>query len=47
MRIVFAYAGTLSLYEELESVPIKDMDIGDIFVQGGSPGHAVIVVDMQ
>lgn len=46
MRIVFAYAGTLSLYEELESVPIKDMDIGDIFVQGGSPGHAVIVVDM-
>ena len=46
MRIIFAYAGTLSLNEELESVLINDMDIGDIFVQGGSPGHAVIVVDM-
>ena len=23
-----------------------DMKIGDVFVQGGSPGHAVIVVDM-
>jgi len=30
----------------LESVSIKNMNIGDVFIVGGSPGHAVIVVDM-
>jgi len=43
---VFTYAGTLSLSKELKSVSISDMKIGDVFIQGGSPGHAVIVVDM-
>lgn len=43
---VFIYAGTLSLSKELISVPIKDIQIGDIFIQGGNPGHCVIVVDM-
>ena len=46
MDIIFAYAGTLSLEKELITVNIKDIKIGDIFIQGGSPGHAVIVVDM-
>lgn len=46
MQWIFMYAGTLSLDKELQSVPIKDMKIGDIFIQGGSPGHAIIVVDM-
>ena len=46
MEIVFSYAGTLSLSKELKPVHINDMQIGDIFIQGGSPGHAVIVVDM-
>lgn len=46
MQMIFAYAGTLSLSNELQSVPIEEMSIGDIFVQGGSPGHAVIVMDM-
>ena len=44
---VFTYAGTLSLSTELKRVPnVKEMCIGDVFIQGGSPGHAVIVVDM-
>lgn len=30
----------------MESVSIKNMNIGDVFIVGGSPGHAVIVVDM-
>ena len=46
MELIFTYAGTLSLSNELPSVNIMDMQIGDVFIQGGSPGHAVIVVDM-
>ncbi len=46
LDIVFAYAGTISLEKELETVELADMEIGDVFIQGGSPGHAVIVVDM-
>ena len=44
---VFAYAGTLSLGKELKKVPAADpVKIGDVFIQGGSPGHAVIVMDV-
>ena len=46
MTLVFAYAGTLSLEKELTPVSIEDMQIGDVFIQGGSPGHAIIVIDM-
>ncbi|RYE24793.1 MAG: hypothetical protein EOP51_06260 [Sphingobacteriales bacterium] len=46
MDVVFSYAGTLSLSRELRSVSISDMQIGDVLIRGGSPGHAVIVVDM-
>lgn len=46
MEFVFIYAGTLSLDQELEPVSIETMKIGDVFIKGGSPGHAVIVVDM-
>jgi len=45
--IVFAYAGSASLSNELEAVnDVADMQIGDVFIKGGFPGHAVIVVDM-
>lgn len=46
LDMVFAYAGTLSLSKEMKQVPIADMQIGDVFIEGGTPGHAVIVVDM-
>lgn len=46
MDLVFAYSSTLSLEKELKSVDINDMQIGDVFIKGGSPGHCVIVVDM-
>lgn len=46
MNIVFGYAGTLSLEKEMTSQKIENMKIGDVFIMGGSPGHAVIAVDM-
>jgi len=45
MEYVFSYAGTISLNKELKPKKIDDLEIGDVFIRGGSPGHAVIVVD--
>jgi len=46
-EFVMIYAGSYSLEKELDTVEnITDMRIGDVFIQGGFPGHAVIVVDM-
>ncbi len=46
LRFLYAYAGTLSLSRELAVREEEEISIGDTFIQGGSPGHAVIVVDM-
>ena len=46
MDLVFAYSSTLSLDKQLKSVEVPDIQIGDVFIIGGSPGHAIIVVDM-
>lgn len=46
LKTVFTYAGTLSLSKELKPKEITNLQIGDVWIQGGSPGHAVIVVDM-
>ncbi|MCH5253140.1 MAG: DUF4846 domain-containing protein [Lachnospiraceae bacterium] len=45
MRIVFAYAGTMTLEEESHKISLNKIRIGDIFIKGGSPGHVVMVVD--
>jgi hypothetical protein len=46
MDQVFAYAGTYSLERELQPVAADDIAIGDVFIKGGFPGHAVLVADM-
>lgn len=46
LETIFTYAGTLSLEKEMYKTEIANIKIGDVFIQGGSPGHAVIVVDM-
>lgn len=43
---IFMYAGTLSLSAEMKKINYQDLKPGDVLIQGGSPGHAVIVVDM-
>ena len=42
----FGYAGTLSLSRELQPKPLASVQPGDVFVHGGRPGHAVLVVDV-
>lgn len=46
LNIVFNYAGTASLEKELKSKNLKDILPGDVFIKGGHPGHAVIVMDV-
>ncbi len=46
LTVVFNYAGSFSLSKELIPVDVTDMQIGDVFIKGGFPGHAVIVADM-
>jgi hypothetical protein len=28
------------------AIPLSELSVGDVFIQGGLPGHAVIIVDM-
>jgi len=47
LDLVFDYAGSFSLARELEHVPDpRRIQGGDVFIQGGFPGHAVLVVDV-
>lgn len=46
MELIFSYAGTYSLDKELKQVDIDSVQNGDVFIRGGFPGHAVIVVDV-
>lgn len=43
MRAIFAYAGTYSLAREMQAIGIENLGIGDVFIKGGFPGHAVMV----
>lgn len=46
LDFVFAYAGSLSLSKELAEVPLNNLQPGDMIIQGGSPGHVVVVLDL-
>lgn len=47
LRNVFMYCGSLSLSKELIPISnIHDIEPGDIFIKGGTPGHAAIVLDV-
>ncbi len=47
LNAVFTYSGSYSLSRECRPIDDRtDLSIGDLFVEGGFPGHAVIIVDM-
>ncbi len=47
LNVIFTYAGSYSLSKELLRVDdIRQIRIGDVFIQGGFPGHAVMVLDV-
>ena len=37
LNMVFSYAGTASLSDEMASIALSDVQIGDIFIRGGHP----------
>ncbi len=47
LETVYAYCGTISLEKQLHRVTgFNNIQPGDVLIKGGSPGHAVIVVDV-
>lgn len=46
LNMVFQYAGTASLEQEMEGIKVSELTVGDVLINGGHPGHAVIVVDV-
>ncbi|MCY0995106.1 DUF4846 domain-containing protein [Nannocystis sp. ILAH1] len=46
MRTLFTYAGTASIAAELPRRELAALTAGDVLVQGGFPGHAVLVLDV-
>ncbi len=46
LNLIYMYAGTQSLYDELPKVEsIADVEVGDLLVYPGSPGHIIMVAD--
>lgn len=44
---VFTMCGTLSLEKQLKPLAdLSSLKMGDVLIQGGSPGHAMLVADM-
>jgi len=46
LNLIYMYAGTQSLYDELSKLRSVDIvDVGDMLIYPGSPGHVILVVD--
>lgn len=45
LNLIYMYSGTLSLYNELDSIDSEDLKVGDMLIKGGSPGHIVMLAD--
>lgn len=46
LEIIFTYSGSYSLARQMSPEPADNgIAVGDVFIRGGFPGHAVIVID--
>jgi hypothetical protein len=46
LNLIYTYSGTLSLFNELPKITKTDnLQIGDMLVRPGTPGHIVMIVD--
>ena len=43
---VFGMCGTASLSKQLKNTEMAKLELGDVLIRGGFPGHAVIVMDV-
>ncbi|MEM7185236.1 MAG: DUF4846 domain-containing protein [Bacteroidota bacterium] len=46
LNLIYTYSGTQSLYDELPAVTsVDEIEVGDMLIKPGSPGHVIMVVD--
>tara|TARA_A100000171_G_C2140131_1_gene154519 strand:+ start:8236 stop:9024 length:789 start_codon:yes stop_codon:yes gene_type:complete len=46
LNLIYTYAGTQSLYDELiKRTKVEDLEVGDMVIKPGFPGHIVMIVD--
>lgn len=46
LNLIYTYAGTQSLYDELPKISeIKKLEVGDMLITPGFPGHIIMIVD--
>ncbi|WP_456441409.1 DUF4846 domain-containing protein [Psychroserpens sp.] len=45
LNLIYMYSGTLSLFNELKPIDDTDLQLGDMLIKGGSPGHIVMICD--
>ena len=46
LETVFNYASTISMMAESDEIDVSEIEIGDIFIYAGSPGHVEMVCDV-
>lgn len=46
LREVFSYCSTRTLARQLVRASLNSVEPGDVFIRSGSPGHAMLVVDV-
>ncbi len=46
LQTVFGMCGSASLSKQLHPADIKNIQVGDVLIRGGFPGHAMIVIEV-